>query len=324
VHADAIPVVITHDYPFDPTYGYALAALLRVEAPAPPADYGEFWRSRYARALAMAPHPEVRDTGQEHHGWRVFDLLYTSTDRVRIGGWLLVPAMGPVRRGFVIGHGYGGRTAPDFHWPLREAALLFPCCRGLGRSPLPPVSAEAQWHVLHNIHDREQYILGGCVEDIWLAVSALLRLRPEVQGHIGYAGSSFGGGIGAMALALDDRLHRAHLCVPSFGHHPLRLRLPTTGSAASVQQFVHAHPEVLHTLRYYDAAAAARSIHIPVHCACARFDPVVAPPGQFAIYNALSGPKELFVLPAGHHPFPGQASEEQGLLQTIARFFEVL
>ncbi|MEZ5576382.1 MAG: hypothetical protein R3F44_12440 [Candidatus Competibacteraceae bacterium] len=37
-----------------------------------------------------------------------------------------------------------------------------------------------------------------------------------------------------------------------------------------------------------------------MHVAAARFDPAVPPPGQFAVYNALAGPKELFVLRAGH------------------------
>lgn len=316
--------VLDHPYPFDPTHGYSLPMLLQVEAPVPPADYAAFWQARYQRALQVAPLPEVRDTGQEHHGWHIFDLAYTSTAQVRIGGWLLLPATGPVRRGFIISHGYGGREAPDFFWPLHEAALLFPCCRGLGRSPLPPVSTEAQWHVLHNIHDPAQYLLGGCVEDIWLAVSALVRLCPQVDGHLGYLGVSFGGGIGAMALAWEPRLQRAHFQVPSFGHQPLRLQLPSTGSAASVQQFVQAHPSIRQTLQYYDAAMAARFIRMPVHCACARFDPAVAPPGQFAIYNALSGPKELFLLRAGHHALPGQADEERRLWQDVARFFAPL
>ncbi|MEZ5583004.1 MAG: hypothetical protein R3F37_09785 [Candidatus Competibacteraceae bacterium] len=30
------------------------------------------------------------------------------------------------------------------------------------------------------------------------------------------------------------------------------------------------------------------------------FDPAVPPPGQYAIYNALAGHKDLFVLQAGH------------------------
>lgn len=42
-------------------------------------------------------------------------------------GWLLLPVDGGARRGFVIWHGYSGRTEPDFHFPFADAALLFPC-----------------------------------------------------------------------------------------------------------------------------------------------------------------------------------------------------
>ena len=54
--------------------------------------------------------------------------------------------------------------------------------------------------------------------------------------RLDYMGISFGGGIGALALPWDERFHRAHLNVPSFGHHPLRLTLPepdTTGSGSN-------------------------------------------------------------------------------------------
>lgn len=165
---------------------------------------------------------------------------------------------------------------------------------------------------------------GGCVDDLWLAVSAMLLLFPATCGHIGYAGMSFGGGIGAMALPWEPRIQRAHLNVPSFGNHPVRLQLPTVGSGAAVQGYQQQHGNVLATLQYYDAASAARFIRQPVHVAAALFDPAVAPPGQFAIYNALSEPKYLFVLEAGHFSYPHQAKQEQALLKELEVFFSQL
>lgn len=315
---------MTHNYPFDPTYGYSVDALLQLAAPTPPANYEAFWNRRYQRALDLRPEPELSDTGHEHNGWRVFDVAFTSTDNVSIRGWFLAPTSGSVRRGLIVGHGYGGRDGPDFNWNLAETALLFPCFRGLGRSLVPQVSCEPQWHVLHNIQDPDRYILGGCVEDLWVAVSVFLGLKPSVEGHIGYVGSSFGGGIGAMALAWDNRVQRAHFHLPSFGHQPLRLQLPTYGSAASVQQFVRAHAEAIPTLSYYDAAVAARFIEIPVQCACAGFDPVVPPPGQFAIYNSLAGPKDLILLSVGHHTMPDQELTNDRLFKEMTQFLDLL
>ncbi len=315
---------LTHSFDFDPSYGMDLQALLQVTAPPAPGDFAEFWRVRYQRVLQIAALPSLEDTGQIEQGWRVFELQYRSTDAVLIGGWLLVPEQGPVRRGLIVGHGYGGRDAPDFDLPVVEAALLFPCFRGLGRSQQQPYAADPSLHVLHHIEDRDRYILGGCVDDLWLGVSALLAIYPQLAGHVGYMGISFGGGIGALALPWEPRIQRAHFNVPSFGHQRLRLELPTTGSAHAVQQFAKTHRHIAATLAYYDAAIAAGFIEVPIHIAAALFDPVVAPPGQFAIYNALLGPKRLFVLEAGHIDYPNQQTQEDQLRLELKTFFAAL
>jgi cephalosporin-C deacetylase len=301
-----------HAFDFDPSYGYDLDALLRVGAPPPPEDFASFWQARYARALAVSPRPRISDTGTMLDGHlRVFDLEYTSTGGVTIGGWLLRPVRGEVTRGFVMGHGYGGRDAPEAPLPDPHAVTLLPCLRGIGRSRLHGVPEHDLKHVLHGIDSRESYIHGGCVEDLWLAVSALLELFPEVSGHVGYLGGSFCGGLGALALPWDERIKRGFLEVPSFGNQPLRLELPTNGSGKAVSAYVAQHPEVANAvLPYYDAATAARFIRVPMLCACAQFDPAVAPPGQFAVYNAIRNDKKLFVLPYGHfeHPDAAQVS----------------
>ena len=321
---DHLPIVPSHGYPFDPTHGYVLETLLQVGCPEAPVDYESFWRSRYARVRQLAAQSKITETGVERDGWRIFDWQYVSTDQVVIRGWALFPMSGAVRRAFVVGHGYGGREQPDFDLPLEEAALFFPCARGLGRSLLPRVSAEPYWHVLHHIEDKERYVLGGCVEDLWMAVTAALEHVPQATGHVGYLGISFGGGVGVMAAAWEERLQRAHVNVPSFGNQPLRMKLSTVGSAASVQRFIRRKPEAMEVLRYYDAAIAARYVRMPFHCACAVFDPAVAPAGQFAIYNALPGDKQLFVLHAGHHECPGMASQQEGLRQEVHAFFRDL
>lgn len=316
---------LEHSYPFDPTYGYSLEALLAVGAPEPPEDFEEFWMQRYARAMELDPSLVLMGKGPVAQGWRAHDLVFRSTGGAGIGGWCLTPESGEVKRVVIVLHGYGGREEPDWHWKMADTALLFPVARGFGRSPHPPVSSNPLWHVLHDIQDRDRYVHGACVEDVWLAVSAALQLFPEAKGRVGLIGASFGGGIGAMALAWDRRIARAHFNVPSFGNQPLRLTLRTTGSGAAVQAAYRRNPQVVvRTLSYHDAAVAARWIQAPVHFACAMFDPMVAPPGQFAIHNAVAGEKQLFVLRAGHFGYPEQADQERALLQELHQFFESL
>jgi cephalosporin-C deacetylase len=229
----------------------------------------------------------------------------------------------------VVGHGYGGRDRPDFDLPVRETAVLFPCFRGLSRSRRPPIPDDPAGHVVTGIDGRDGYILGGCVEDLWVAVSVLTGLFPALSGRIGYSGVSFGGGIGALAMAFDTRIDRGHLVVPTFSNMPLWLTLPTTGSGHSVQLYQNTHADVLETLRFFDTATAATRIAAPVLVAVARFDPAVAPPCQFSLANALlpsnglatSNHNEIVVLDAGHFDYPGSQAQHAELSEKVARFF---
>jgi cephalosporin-C deacetylase len=312
-----------HPYDFDPTYGLGVEELRAIRPPQGPPDFDDFWRARYVGALGVNPQPQLRETGSSQPNWHVHDIIYRSTDEFPIGGWLLLPREGTVRRGLVVGHGYGGRDQPDFDIPVKETAVLFPCFRGLSRSSRPPISSDPTWHVLYAIEKPESYILGGCVEDLWLAVSVLTRLYPELDGRIGYAGASFGGGIGALGLAFDKRIDRGHLVVPTFGNMPLWLTLPTVGSGHSVQEYQKTHGDMRKTLSLFDAATAATRIEIPMLIAVARFDPAVAPPCQFSIANALptSNHHETVILDAGHFDYPGSGEQHALLTEKVGRFF---
>lgn len=311
-----------HAYAFDPAHGLDLARLLAIAPPMPPDDFADFWRRRHAAARALEPAPRVESAAGAVGSHAAHALRYASSDGVEIGGWLLTPRRGPARRGVLVGHGYGGREAPDEVAGLDDAVLLFPCFRGMGRSPVAGLSARPFLHVLHGIEARERYVLGGCVDDLWLGVSALLALFPEVAGRVAVMGISFGGGIGALAAPWDERVGRLFVEVPTFGHQALRLTLPSVGSGEAVRGYQRHHAfNVMETLAYYDAAAAARYLRIPTLVAAALFDPAVPPPGQFAIHNAIPAHlRRLFTLAAGHFDYPEKAAEERELAREVASF----
>jgi cephalosporin-C deacetylase len=316
--------VAAHGYSFDPSYGYSLEELYAVQAPKPPDDFEHFWWQRYMRASRADAAPTLKRSAlarQQHDVWR---LAYRSADGIAVRGWLLRPRHQAVRRGLVLGHGYGGIHRPEYELAVTDAAVLIPCFRGLGVSAQASIPPRPQRHVLHGIESRETYVLGGCVDDLWTGISALLALHPETSGRIGYLGISFGGGIGALAMPWDERITRVHLNVPAFGHQPLRRKLPTAGSAAAIQRYEVFQSNTQEVLRYYDAASAAAYMYRPVHVAAARFDPVVAPPCQFAVYNALHGERRLYVLDAGHTAYRRYKQQHRELLQELRTFFSAL
>jgi cephalosporin-C deacetylase len=276
--------------------------------------------------MRIDPLPRLGGMAQRVGAHAAFDLCYRSGSGVDVGGWLLLPLTGRVRRGLVVGHGYGGRDAPDGGPFPDGCAVLLPCLRGLGRTPVPGVCADPAHHVLHDIRDRDRYILGGCVDDLWLAVSALLALLPQVAGRVACLGPSFGGGIGALAAPWDPRIARLCLEVPTFGHQALRLTLPCTGSGEAVRTYARTRDfNVMETLAYYDAASAAGHLRVPTLVAAALFDPAVPPPGQFAIFNAIPpGLGRLIVLDAGHHEYPGREQQMRTLGHEVLSFLGAL
>jgi cephalosporin-C deacetylase len=310
-----------HPFDFDPTCGMTLEQLRLVEPPAAPAEFDKFWRERYARVLAIDPQPKLAESRLAHPRWRVFDLSYRSSCDFPIRGWLLVPKRGELKRGLVVGHGYGGRDAPNFDIPVEETAVLFPCFRGMSLSARPPISSDPSWHVLHDIDKPGRYIIGGCVEDLWVAVTVLTLLYPRISGRIGYSGVSFGGGIGGLGIPFDARIDRGHLSLPTFGHQELRLTLPSIGSAAAVQRYQAKYGNALPTLRLHDSAVAASRIKVPMLLSVAQFDPAVAPPCQFAVANAVPPQfNEIFILDAGHFDYPGKAAQEASLNEKLGGF----
>ena len=307
-------------YGFDPTYGYDRAALLAVGLPPRPDDFETFWRET-AEETARAPLClEVTQLESSDPGQRLERVDFDTWGGYRIGAWLTSPASGEPECGAVVGHGYGGRSGPDPDLPMPSVAAIFPCAPGFSLSARAGLPDTSDRHVIHGIESRTSYILRPSVAAVWSAATALLTLYPTVADSLFYLGGSFGGGLGALALPWDRRFVRAHLGVPTFGHHPIRLQCPSVGSGEAVRQYHAAHPEIERVLATYDAATAASFIEIPVLVSPALADPAVPPPGQFAVANALRN-RELFILSAGHMPYPEEAAESAALRATQERWF---
>ncbi len=313
------------DAPMDASYGYDLDGLLQVGAPAPPADFAEFWRSLHAQARQVVPAAELADYPMTARAHTVHRVDFTSLGGVRLGGWVALPKAGPARVGVVVSHGYGGREEPELVGIGDDAAVIFPVARGLPTvSLLPQLRRPTDGHVLEGIGSRETYVLGGCAADVWCAASALVELVGEVP--MVFVGASFGGGQGALALPWDDRFVAGALRVPSFGQYDIRLRVPCTGSGERVREHVTGHPQAREVLRYFDAATAAGFLTVPTLMACALWDPAVPPPGQFAVHNAAreaTGERAVLqVLGAGHETYPDELAEGTVWLRGVRRLID--
>ncbi|CAN5492892.1 acetylxylan esterase [soil metagenome] len=309
-----------HDLPFDPTYGYTLDTLQQVPAPVGPPDFADFWRDTYTQTLAVPSDIERRAIKSTDSRYDFFEIDFTSLAG-RVGGWLAMPRDEQPKQAMVIGHGYGGRGEPGAIVLDEPTAYLWPCARGFNRSKTPGVPDTGAFHVLHGIESRETYIHRFNVAELWSAAGVLLELVPEAAGRLFYYGTSFGGGLGAMMLPWESRIKRAFREVPSFGNIPLRLTLQCAGSGEAVRLYHNRRGDVMPVMQYFDAATAARHIQQPTLVAAALFDPAVAPPGQFAVYNGIPAEKKLFVKTAGHFAWGGEAEENLRMAEAVRAWF---
>ncbi len=321
--------MFTHNLPFDPTYGYTEDQMRQIIPPEPAADFEAFWRGKYQASLDVPTRIAFSDyPGQVRNDAIVrqidFDAMgLNGQPPVRIGGWLIEPKNAAPVRLEVNGHGYGGRDAPDQSGANEPVVRLQVCKRGFHRSIQPdlPVN-ESKRHVVSGIGSRETYVHLGNAADLWAGVKVLSELFPTLVNKLDYAGGSFGGGIGALAMPWDKRVRRVFLDVPSFGNHPLRLLMRCEGSGEAVRQLHQSGQDLMPVLQYFDAAVATRFMDKPTIVGCARFDPAVPPPGQFSVYNAIPSEKKLVPRDGGHWDYPNQARQVADLQRQVREWFD--
>ncbi len=243
-----------------------------------------FWE-RCRRTRLASPTVCRHGPAHRHHRLLVSTVHWTQSNEVEVGGWLCRPVDSEPVMGLVIGHGYGGRGAIDMARVPPGTVAFFPCMPGFDLSRSATIPGTAAEHVLHGIGHRDTYVLLDCVEAIWRSFDLLAEVCPGLP--LVYEGESFGGGLGALALAAEPRCAGGVLVVPTFGNHPARLQTPCCGSGEAVRHYHAIHPEVVEVLQYYDAATAAAAIAGQMLVCAADADPAVPAVGQWSVATAI-------------------------------------
>ena len=197
-----------HDFDFDPANEYTEEQLLAIRPPDTPEGFDAFWEETFDRNLKIPVNVERRPVESPDPEKELSQVFFDTWDGYRAGAWLVTPKNRTPSCGFVESHGYSGRDAAEFDPFVSDAAVIFPCAQGFGLSSSEEVPGLAANHVLHCIENRDAYIIRGCVAGIWSAATALLEMYPAIEDRLYFSGSSFGGGLGALALPWDNRFRK--------------------------------------------------------------------------------------------------------------------
>jgi cephalosporin-C deacetylase len=165
-----------HEFPFDPTYSYDKAALLKVSLPEAPDDFAPFWRDTFNANANVSLNTVVTPVDSPNAAYNLSIAEFDTLAGYRVGAWVVYPKSGDVEIGFVTSHGFSGRTAPDFGLLADKAAAIYPSAPGFNLSASRDLPNEKMAHVVHGISSRETYLIRPCVTSIWSAATLLLEL----------------------------------------------------------------------------------------------------------------------------------------------------
>jgi cephalosporin-C deacetylase-like acetyl esterase len=161
-----------------------------------------------------------------------------------------------------------------------------------------------------NLDNRELYyykrVYLGCVRAV-----DFLHSLPQFDGtNLGVSGGSQGGALAIITAALDNRVKSLVSYYPALSDMTGYLHGRAGGwphMFAGPNASLHNKKDKIETIGYYDVVNFARQVKVPGYYSWGFNDETCPPTSLYAVYNVISAPKELFVVPeTGHWTFPEQ------------------
>jgi cephalosporin-C deacetylase len=274
-----------------------------------PVDFDEFWAAIMAEAGGVPLNPEM-----EHVPLRstdevdVFEIHYDSLDNVRIAGWYCLPTakyLPPPYPALLIVPGYISEPTLPKAWAKKGYAAV-------GVAPRGKLRSNAHFNpgypglLVNNIVDRNTYGYRGFYVDACRAVD-FVQGRPEVdKTRIGVHGSSQGGALTITTAALRaDAVTCGAAGAPYLCGFMDAASLTHSYPYEEINDYLRLHPErepqLRATVAYYDGINFAPLIRCPMLVNIGLEDDVCPPETGYAVYNAMTCPKDLHTYPRCAH-----------------------
>ena len=305
-----------------------------------PADFADFWAGVRADLAAVpADWERLPGAGGETETHTIDWLRFSSLDDALIYGWLAVPKR--LRslngnRGYLWLPGYSlGNPPPGPESLYPDTLTLGLNLHGnLPDTPYTHPSVSGADYITGGIESPHTYIyrriLGHCLRAL-----DVLAAQPEVSPQRLIAGGmSQGGGLALVTAALAPQVTLCLADMPWLSALPLALSLldrakyKKMGAArypdarGLVADYAEAHPaeaaQIYRTYAYFDPLTHALNVRCPVQMSAGGRDPSCKPPTIYAVYNALTCPKEMLFLPTvGHDIVPAMHDAHEKWVQRV-------
>ena len=264
-----------------------------------PVNFDEFWQAtmesmaRVPLDLSVRPVPRRSTPDVE-----VFEIRFTSWDRIRIACWYCRPggSIGPLPAIIQL-PGYVSEPVLPKSTARRGYGVLSVAPRG-------KLGSNSQFNpgypglLTHNIVDRQTYGYRGLYVDVLRAVDVLLEL-PEIDpSRIGVAGNSQGGALTLLTAAMRPEIRAASAGAPFLCGIMDAIRLTNSYPYREIKDYLRMYPErepvVRRTVAYFDLINFVDKITCPVIVNIGLADDVCPPETGYAVFDAIgSGEKRL-------------------------------
>ena len=274
-----------------------------------PPDFDQFWAEVMAQANAIPLNPTL-----EHVPLRstdevdVYEIGYDSLDGLRIAGWYCVPKesyLPPPYPALLLVPGYISEPTLPKSWARLGYAAVGVAPRGKLRSNRH-YNPGYPGLLVHNAVDRHTYSYRGFYVDACRAVDFVLT-RPEVDGsRIGVHGSSQGGALTVTTAALrSDVITCGAAGAPYLCGFMDAAALTHSWPYEEINDYLRRYPEreaaLRETFNYFDGINFAPLIRCPMLVYIGLNDDVCPPETGYALYEAMTCPKELHAHPNCAH-----------------------
>jgi cephalosporin-C deacetylase len=287
----------------------------------PPQDFTDFWQGVRAELDKVPPEPRIAPVPmRSNENVQVSQATYCSLGGLEIATWYCVPTQGEGPFPAIIHFpGYKGEPRLIREWGGKGVIALSVAVRGKLRSN-SRFNPGYPGLLTQGIESRDTYSYKGVIADCLRGIDFLLS-RPEVDSQRIYAcGSSQGGGLTLITTALRPEIKGGVAGYPFLCGFPEAMQMLRSYPYDELSCYARAYPEwvpqMLETLRYYDAVNFAGCIKCPMAVGIALEDEVCPPETSYAAYQKLAGPKDLWLFPnSGHGNAHGYPAKETGWLE---------
>ncbi len=272
---------------------------------AAPPDLDDFWENVLAETARVPLDAEAfPDPLRSTEDIEVYEVFFTSLDRVRIAGWYAVPRGGTGLPGLLQVPGYQMEPPVPKNWARKGYATLSVAPRGKLRSNRQ-FNPGYPGLLTHGIVDRNTYSYRGFYMDACRGLDFLLS-RGEVDGsRIGVTGHSQGGGLTVTTAALRPEVVKAaaagapYLCgfIDAIG---LTDSYPYQEIADYLRMHPGSRPQLEETLAYFDGISLAPRIRCPIVVSVGLQDSTCPPETGYAVFNAIGSASKRMYAYNGH------------------------